>query len=203
MEELTAILRRLNERIDGLDTKLDRLESSKLVLDERKIVAGERELEGKTYFSREDGGIVKEVRVPVCDACGRGVEKFNACTICGHKLCKECSYLFQNRMLCFDCLNETLPLTKREFKLLIAIAEKVQLEKTADIAKMKKEELKECEKSLLEKHLIDQSGFLFFRETTILDRGLETIDAYSQVYSNQGDVQVFLEEVRGFLDGKN
>lgn len=203
MEELTRLLRRLNERMDGLDTRLGQFESSKLILDERKVVAGERELEGKTYLSREDGGIVKEVRVPVCDACGRGCEKFNACTACGRKLCEECSYLLRNRVYCVNCLGEELPLTKREFKVLLAVAQDVSLRDAADLAKMKKDELAECEKNLVDKRMLDRKGFLFFRETAILEDGLEALAAYDPVYAKQGDVQIFKDELRRFLDGED
>jgi len=202
-QEIVRLLERLNERLDGIETRLSQIESSKVILDEKKIIAREKELEGKTYFQTGDGGVVKEIRIPVCDVCGRGSEKYNVCISCGRKLCEACSILFQNRVHCLDCLNERLPLTKQEYKLLTAIANGVRLDEFVDLAKMKKDEIKAFEKSLVEKQLIEKKGFLLFYETAILDRGLEAISAYRQVYGNEEDVIIFEEELREFLNEKS
>lgn len=204
MENLARLLRTLNERMNQMDSRLDQIESSKLVLEERKIIAGEKELEGKTYLSRQDGGIIKEVRVGVCDVCGKRCSEFNACTNCGRKLDEACSIVFRNKVYCADCLNQIVPLSKQEYMLLEGIARDVPLKALGNISKIKEDELKACENSLAEKRLIEQKGFLFFQETKILDTGLEALDVYTQVYSNgkQGDVTGFEEELRRFLDGK-
>ncbi|MEM3368488.1 MAG: hypothetical protein QXP88_00115 [Thermoproteota archaeon] len=86
---------------------------------------------------------------------------------------------------------------------MIAIANNIELNVVSDMAKMKDDEIKECAKSLIEKQLIEKRGFLFFYKIVILDRGLEAINAYRQVYGNEEDVIIFEEEMRRFLDEKS
>lgn len=177
--------------------------ASKVVLDERKIIAEERELEGKTYLSREDGGIFKENRIPVCDICYRRSENFNACSSCKKKLCDSCSISFHNRIYCIVCLDNIIRLTKREYKILTAIANNIQSNVVADIAKIRKDDMKACETNLLEKGMVEKKGFLFFQKITILDTGLEAIDAYHQVYGKEGDVVIFEEAMRRLIVGES
>ena len=187
--ELTLLLRKLNERINRLEDKLTQLEYNKLILEERKLPAGLGEFAGKRYSRTADGGVVKEIRIGVCDICGRRSEEFNICVKCGRKLCELCSISFRNEIVCRDCLAALLPLTKQEYKILFAISKGINSpEDLAEFTKIKRNEVKVCIKSLAEKELIENSTFLFFSELKILDKGLEALAVYKQVYGKDEDV---------------
>jgi hypothetical protein len=199
-----TLTRRLDQKLEDIERRLKQLELGRVVLDEKKVLARERELEGKTYFQSENGGIVKEVRVPVCDLCGRKSESFNACVGCGKKLCNSCGILFENKIYCADCLNEILPLTKQEYKVLVAIVNDLKsLDGIAVAAKIKKDLIMECEKNLEKKGLIRSKGFVFFKEIEVSDKGLEAIATYRQLFGTQEDVAIFEKELRRLLSEKS
>jgi len=200
--ESKRILERLNERLSTIERRLNQLDMSKIVLDEKKIVARKGELEGKTYLSNENGGVIKEVRVPVCDSCGVSCDKFNSCTICQKKLCPSCSIIYQEKICCSDCLNETIPLTKQEYKVLTAIASILQPSDIEGVSGLRSSDVEDCIVSLAKKQMIENKGFLFFNETKILEKGLEALNVYSQVYDKEGDVQAFESELWRVLDEK-
>jgi hypothetical protein len=202
-EEVTRLLKGLNERIGQVESRLIQLESSKVILEEKKVIAKEKELEGKTYITTGDGGILKEIRVGVCDSCGRNSERFNACPSCGDKLCEECSILFHGRIYCANCLNEEIPLTKQEYKILTVKvdADGMGLNEIADLTKMKKDDTREYAKSLIDKGMMEKKEFLFFSDTKVLDKGLEVLAAYRQVYGKEEDV-IALETELGRLLGE-
>jgi len=202
MSTESPTLQRLNERLNSIERRLSDLDASKVVLDERKVVARKGEFEGKTYTSNEDGGIIKEVRVPVCDSCGVSCDKFNSCTICQKKLCPSCSILYQKRVCCSDCLNEAMPLTKQEYKVLTAIASNLQPSDIEGVSGLRSSDVEDCIVSLAKKQMIENKGFLFFNETKILEKGLEALNVYLQVYDKEGDVQTFESELWRVLDEK-
>lgn len=204
MDDLTRLLKRLNDKIDRMEIRLSEIGLGKIVLDEQKVIAKEGELEGKTYASTADGGLIKQTRIPVCDFCGVKSEDFNTCTSCHRKLCHNCGTLFQNKIYCADCLNEILPLTKQEYKSLTAIANDLKgIDKIALATKIKKDLIVECKKNLEKKGLVRSKGFLFFKEIEVSDEGLEAIAAYRQVYGNEEDVTLFEEELRRLLSEKS
>jgi hypothetical protein len=204
VDDLIRLLRRLNDKIDRIEITLSEIGLNKIVLDEHKVFAKEGELEGKTYASTIDGGLIKQTRIPVCDFCGAKSEEFNACISCGKKLCNNCKILFEKRIYCVDCLKEILPLTKQEYKVLVAIANKLRsLDEITMVTKIKKDWIREYKKNLEKNELIGSKGFLFFKETDVLDKGLEAIAAYRQVYGDEEDVALFEEELRRLLREKS
>jgi len=173
----------------------------KLILYERKTTADIGEFEGKVYLSTPAGGVIKEVRVPVCDWCGGENDNFSVCVGCGRKLCKSCSVVYRARIYCPECLSSILPLSKREFKVLIALAEEIRDCNTiAELARMSKDDVKSCIEGLAEKGLIDIRGFLVFKRVTVLDRGLEAISVYRQIYDRDGDVAAFQASLEAMLN---
>jgi len=194
-EDLVKLLKRLSDKMNEIDERLARLESSNIVFEERMVPTKRGEFEGKTYFRTEEGGIVKESRIPLCDVCGRRGGEFNVCVGCCKKLCKECEIVFQGKIYCSECLEEIMWLSKGEFKVLLAIWKNVPLELLKELARMRSDEVEACVESLLEKGLIELRGFLFFKEFRVLDRGLEAISAYKRVYSKEEDVLLFMGEI--------
>jgi len=202
MSSETRLLEALNQRLTAIERKLTQLETSKTILDEKKIVARRGELEGKTYTSNENGGITKEVRVPVCDNCGTTCEKFNACSNCQKKLCRPCCITYQSKIYCAECLGSLMPLSKLEYKVLSAIANEVDPRKVSGIAGLRSKDVDSCQKSLAEKQMIESEGFLFRKEPSICEKGLEAISAYRQVYGNEEDLLIFDCELRRVIDEK-
>jgi len=190
--ETEDILKKLSE----IESRLARLEAGKVILEERKIPADVGELEGKTYYQTANGGIQKEIRVGVCDICGRSADSFNICVLCGRKLCENCSIVYRNQIYCRDCLHELLPLSKEEYKVLLAISKGIRaLDELAEITKTKRAEVKACIKSLTERELIKNSSFLFFSDLKILGKGLEALATYRQVYGRDEDIVQLESEV--------
>jgi DNA-binding MarR family transcriptional regulator len=203
MESLIAFLKKIAKKVEEIENRLNETQHSKLILEESKVAARKKELEGKTYSSNNEGGIVKEVRIPFCDVCGSRAENFSVCTACGRKLCGNCVILYENRILCFDCLNEALPLSKEEYKVLLAFASRLSdLRKIARIARIKEDSVKRCKKGLEDSGLILSRGFLLFKEVEVSAKGLEAISAYRQVYCKDEDVKIFEYEMRRALNEK-
>ncbi len=196
MEDVKELLKLMSKKLTEIESRLNLLESGKVILEERKIPSDLGEFEGKTYFQTVNGGIVKEIRVGICDLCGRKDENFNICVQCERKLCKNCSILFQNQILCKECLNNVLPLSKQEFKVILAITYGVKnIDELMRLTRIKHDEIKACIRSLTEKELIKNSSFLFFLDLEILDKGLEALSAYKQVYGKDEDVISLESEV--------
>jgi DNA-binding IclR family transcriptional regulator len=89
-----------------------------------------------------------------------------------------------------------LPLTREEYKVLVAIANGLRsVEEIAEATKLRKENVRACEESLIEKGLIERKGFLFFSEPSTLEKGLEAITTYRQVYGEGRDTKQNQEAV--------
>jgi hypothetical protein len=195
-EEIVRVLKQLNNRISEVELRLDRVEGNRIIFDERKIMAREREIDGKTYFSTPNGGILKEVRIPFCDVCGRKEEDFNICTSCHHKICNSCSISYRNQIYCKYCLSEILPLTKEEYKVLLGIFHGLKtIEELNKVTKIKEAEIRACIESLTKKEFIENSSFLFFFDVKILEKGLEALTVYRQLYGREEDVIQLESEV--------
>lgn len=201
MEEVAHLLRRLCERVEMLEARVSQLESGRVVLDERVVAAKEGELGGKAYTSLPGGGLIKETKIPFCDICGRKAGEFNICIGCGRKLCVECSVAYQSKVYCANCLSEALPLTKEEYKVLVAIANSLtDLGKIAEASNLEVSRVRACVRGLADKSLVSVKGLLLFRELSILDKGLEAIAAYRQVYGGDEDVELFDSALRRVLN---
>jgi hypothetical protein len=200
MESLITHLKQLTRKVEEVENKVNEIERGKLILEERKIIAKQRELEGRTYISNDEGGIVKEIRVPFCDQCGIQTGNFSICIECGRKLCENCAILYRKRILCLNCLTEILPLSKQEYKVLLAFANGLNdVGKIARITRVKEDLIEKCKKELENNGLILSRGILFFREIRISDKGLEAISAYRQVYGKEEDVEIFEYELGRIL----
>lgn len=191
--DLKNILRRLDE----LEKKLE----LRLILEDRKEVAEKGELENRTYYSTADGGVVKTTKVRIyCDECGRRNESFDTCISCGKQLCSDCTILFEGRILCQECVEDAYPLNKEEFKVLKTIASGIKdPDKISTITGVKKEFLGKFIKNLEGKELIQKEGFFPFYELSVLDKGIEVISAYEQVFRNHEDINAFEETLESVL----
>jgi hypothetical protein len=185
-----------NERLNRIESRLTQLESGRIILEEREIPSAKGEIKGKTYLQTPDGGVIKEVRIGICDACGRRGEEFNICVSCGHKLCEGCSVSYRRKIYCRDCLSELLPLTKEEYKILLGISKGITtISELNKLTKIRKAEVRAYIESLTEKEFIEKASFLFFSNMKVLEKGLEALTVYRQVYGRDEDVIQFESEV--------
>lgn len=193
-------LKRLLEKLGDIEKKIDQ-NQTRVMMEETTTIADEGEWGGKSYFQQAaDGGIIKQIRIPVCDICGRRSENFNSCTQCRKKICPDCSIMYLNRIFCLDCLQELLPLTKQEYKVLMMISCGINdSHLISSVTRIKREEVGACKQRLKVKGFIKVSGFLFFTETEVLEKGIEALNVYSRVYGKEEDVLKFESELRRVL----
>lgn len=192
-------LKDIVRRLDDIEKKL---ETGKIILEDRKEVARNGELENRVYYSTPDGGVIKTTKLRIyCDWCGRRNENFDSCVACGKQLCSECSIIFEGKVLCQECIETMYPLSKDEFKFLKAIASGIKdPAKVATVTGTKRELIGKCIKSLEGKGLIQKEGFFPFYELEILDKGIEVIAAYEQVFRNHKDIATFEEALEATLN---
>jgi len=196
-------LKRLLEKLREVEKKIEQKQTH-VVLEETSTIAKEKEWGGKSYIQQTNGGVVKHVRIPVCDICGRISEKFSSCTQCRKKLCPDCSIVYLTKIFCIECLQELLPLTKQEYKILIAIFHGINDNGSiSKVTKIDREEVNLHKRSLKEKGFITVKGFLFFTQTQISEKGIEALYVYDRIYGKDEDV-IFLEsELRRSILEKN
>ncbi len=197
-------LKRLLERLKDLEKKVDQNQTH-VIMEEISTIANEKEWGGKSYLRQPtDGGIIKHIRIPVCDICGRSSDQFSSCTQCKKKLCPDCSIIYLNRVFCIDCLQELIPLTKQEYKILRAISYGVHdTNSISSVTRINQEEVCLYKRSLKERGFITIRGFLLFTETQLSEKGVEALSVYDKVYGKEEDVAVFDSELRRFLSEKN
>jgi len=200
MAEVLRLLEELNERISRIEGRLSKLESERVIFDERKVVGSEGELEGKKYLALPGGGIAKEVSVAVCDVCGKKLDDFFVCVNCGRKLCDDCAIRHRNRHVCLECLKEEIPLTKKEYKILVAVANGVtNVGEVSRVTRIRKESVKRGVEELREREFLEKEGFFVFSKLFVTDLGMEAIGVYRQVYGGDDDIEQFDLELREFL----
>jgi len=196
-------LKRLLERLRDLEKKVEQ-NHAHVMLEETSTIAEEKEWGGKSYLQQTDGGIIKHVRIPVCDICGRSSDKFSSCSQCKKKLCPDCSIIYLSRVFCIECLQELIPLTKQEYKILMVIFYGIRDNNSiSSITKIDQDEVSLYKRNLKEKGFITIKGFLLFTETQLLEKGIEALYVYDKVYGKDDDVAVLESELRRFVFEKN
>jgi hypothetical protein len=201
LRALDQTISQLNKRLTDIENRLNQQQGRSPIMEERKVPDEQGLLGGKVFFTNQAGGIEKEVRIPVCDICGRSLsESFFVCQNCTRKLCQKCVISYSGQTLCLECLRQQVPLTKRNFKVLVAVAN--GLESSATISQLVQIKRDEAEQSLQELHglgLIGEKGLAIFSHIYATDKGLEAIAVYSQVFGRDGDVIQFNQELRSLL----
>lgn len=203
-ERIERALRVLDQRLTELERILSQGQGRGIIIEEHRIPERVGRLGGRTFFTNSAGGIEKEIRIPVCDVCGRALsDKFFVCHNCGGKLCGRCVIDFSGEILCLNCLKEELPLNKRNFKVLVAVANGLEsLSAISQLIRIKRGEAEQCLQELQDLGLIGQKGLAIFTRTYATDKGLEAIAAYSQIYGRERDVVQFDFELRDYIFDK-
>jgi len=210
--DITKILQTLGEtvsqfssRLSDIEERLGRIENSqdsKLIENSRTVPEEQGELGGQSLSRSAGGGIERVARIPVCDVCGTRLdENFTICG-CGKKVCEKHAIQSGPRSLCVECLIDAVPLTKRSYKVLVAIANGVQDKKTiAKLARISKEDVKVALTELAALGFIAKTGWFIFAKNEAADSGIHAIGMFRNVYGGDEDVVLFDLELRSCLTG--
>jgi len=200
-------LSQFSSRLDGLESRLGKLEASLSVehkiLDERRIPAESGHLGGRILSSSPLGAVQRDIMVPFCDSCGKWVreEDLALCHSCQRKVCiTKCLVKLGTDFLCIECLKTRLPLSKGHFKVLVAIEK--EIERTSEIekiTKIAKDDVRAAISHLLVLDLIRKKGISIASRLEVTSEGLEAFGAYRSVYSADEDVSRFLDDLENQL----
>jgi len=196
---MEAMLLRFDARISELENRMNQLNAQSKLLDEKVVVEEPKLLGGRSISTSPSGAIERIKRLPVCDICGHSLkpdEDFTVCLDCGKKLDTKCSIPYESRILCFECLRAKVALTKRSYKVLLAIASEItSTSSISKISKIEKDHVRASIEQLLHLNLIVKKGISVFSSLHTTDKGVEALAAYRQVYTDE-DVLQFETEIQ-------
>jgi len=184
----------LVEFLKSLDERLKRLEEiaerENILIEEKIPDSG---LGGKELF-KSGKGISRIIKLPFCDICGKELkEDFYLCR-CNKKVCSDCVIKYENRVYCLECFESLLPISRKTYKVLLAIRNEITgNRKIRKISKMGKEEIKKSILELSELGFVRKEGLL--RRLRITDDGLIALDMCEQIYGNDADVLFLKSEI--------
>lgn len=197
---------KLNARLNEIEARLTRIElmqqEKKTILEESRVPEKESLLGGRTFLSSSTGEIERQIRIPICDICGRKLEEsFAICQECGRKLCLEkCAITFENRILCIDDLMKIIPLSKKAFKCLLCITNDVtRVKAISKLTHMTEQDVKESLSELMNSGFVTKKDIFIFSTLAVTDDGIEALCTYRQVYGNHEDVILFENELKKYL----
>jgi len=193
LEVLEQTLSQMNSRLTELENRLNQVETGQVLMDEQHIPAKTGQFGGKTLLTSTTGAVQREVRVTFCDVCGKRSEEegLALCYVCGRKVCADrCLVKLGANFLCIECLKGQLPLSKKEFKVLIAIANEItNIYSISNVSSIEKDRVRASIARLLHFNLIVKRGVSIFSTLQITDEGLEALAAYRQVYTDEDVAQ--------------
>jgi hypothetical protein len=203
-------LSQLNTRLSNIEARLNQLEAQR----ERQVVLNERRsidssgLGGREISTNSQGTIQRQILIGKCDTCGRRLyddEAFKICSSCGKRLCaspSKCSVTLSNGgTVCIQCLKTRFfPLNKSLFKVLVCVADDAQsINAISKITHLDKKGVADALTILNSSGLTARRGLLLFASHHIVDRGLEAIGLYRQIWGEDYDMLVFDAELRRHL----
>jgi hypothetical protein len=209
-EIVEGILSQLNNRLSNIETRLNHLEAQR----ERQVVLSEHRsidssgLGGREISTDAQGTIQRQILIGKCDTCGRRLfddEAFKICSSCGKRLCaspSKCSVtLSDGHTVCIRCLKtRVFPLNKSLFRVLISVAKDVgSIDAISKITHLDKRGVADALTMLNRLGLTIRRGILLFASHHILDRGMEAIGSYRQIWGEDYDMLVFGAELRRHL----
>jgi hypothetical protein len=201
---IEQVLLKFDNRLKDIENRLSQIETkNQTLLNETQVPEEPRLLGGRTISLLPSGTLERTIRLPVCDICGRRLqEEFVVCHSCGKKLCEKCIVAFDNRNYCLECLRNILPLTKKSFKVLMAIANEITcIETISDLTRMSRAEVRECISELLQLQLIAKKGASVFSKIQATDNGMEAIGVFSRIYGEDQDTVQFEVELKEHSGG--
>ena len=209
-EMLEGTLTQLSTRLRNIEARLNQLETQherQVVLNERRVIDNSG-LGGREISTNNQGAIERQILIGKCDVCGRRLfedEAFKICSFCGRRLCSSpsrCSVTLSNgNTVCTHCLmTRFFPLDKGLDKVCVCIANSVESIGTiSNITHIDKKGVEHALTELKRLALVAKKGVFPFTSHHVLDRGLEAIGAYRQIWGEDYDILVFDAELRRHL----
>jgi hypothetical protein len=169
------------------------MSENKTIIEERHLPEDEGFLGSKITSVAPDGSLVKEIRTPFCDCCGRVlVDEKPALCSCKRKICKECAVQHEGKIYCNDCAKQITDVSKDGFFLLYGLAKDATLKDIKQASSMSSDHLETLIETLLERKLIERKGLSLFAYYRITNTGLTLLATAEQIYGNEGDALRFL-----------
>ena len=196
LSEMWRIVRELKARVDAMERCLGR-DGFNVILDETHVPEKHGLLGGKTLLSTGSGGVKRIIRHAFCDQCGSMLVSGNisVCTECGRKLCQRCAARYNNRTFCVECLQHLLRLNKKDFKVLLSIANNhVSIAQISECTGMVKKDIIASVSKLRSLRLIYRRGISVFSRIFVTDDGLSVLGAYMQIYREDRDIVELLKK---------
>jgi len=204
LETLQQTLSQVNSRLIELENRLSRVETGQILMDEQQDPAEIGQLGGKTLSTSTTGTVRRNVRIPFCDVCGKRVEEddLTLCYSCGRKVCSEKCLVKFDAFLCVECLKEKLPLSKKDFKILVGVTnDLVKVSEIEKVTKVPKDDVGVAVSNLIDLGLITKKGISIASKLEVTDEGLEALSAYRSVYGTDEDVVRLLNELEKISSG--
>ena len=171
-----------------------------------ELVLPEKEgiLASTRYVTTAAGAILKETRVSFCDCCGYRLDEKKAtilCCVCRRKTCDspQCAIDYRGRHYCEDCLQQVLPLTKLQFKIIHGLINELDIHQIKDLTRSKREEFVSTLSELQVNGYIERRGISFFACYEIFDRGILAWKTYYRSFSSDGEIAYFIEDVKNHV----
>jgi len=119
----------------------------------------------------------------------------SVCTECGRKLCPRCAARDNNRTFCVECLQHLLQLDKKDFKVLLSIANnRMSIAEISECTGMVREDIIASVSKLRSLRLIYRRGISVFSRIFVTDDGLSVLGAYMQIYREDRDIVELLKK---------
>jgi len=207
LQSLDQELSQLNSRLTEIEQRLTQVEASQIgsqkILDERHVPARMGQLGGRVISSSPQGTVQRQINIVFCDVCGRKIEEENLalCYGCKRKICVDkCLIKLGAEFLCIECLKDRLPLDKKGYKILVAIANGLtNVKEISKITSMVTDDVRTSTSELLNLGLIRRKGISIAKRIETTDDGLEAMGAFHSIYSSDEDVLRFEQELTKHL----
>lgn len=191
---IKEILTLLYAKVRELENQIAVIQNKNVILDERKIPEEKGGLGGK-LISKRGETIAKTILLPFCDICHLEISEknFSICE-CGKKVCENCTITWEHMTYCPICFERILPISKKTYKVLIAVHNNVtRISEITKLSKMKKKEIERAYNELFDKGFVVKEGILKRRRIT--DDGIVALDMCSKLYGEDVDVAYLLSEL--------
>ena len=169
---------------------------NKIIIEERHLPEDEGILSSKTTSTSPEGSLLKDIRVPFCNCCGRLLrdEPLALCS-CKRIICQSCVILHEDKIYCRDCAKQLTGIAKEDFFLLYGIAKEAPLKNVKSASSMGSTLLESSLQMLLERKLLEKKGLLIFTSYKITNSGQALLATSEQIYCNEKDVLSFLSKL--------
>jgi len=192
ISSIKEILEALVKEIEELKIRVSRLENREgnVILEEIHSPEVEKLIGRKILLTGPSGQVRKVITHPTCDICGRYLaEDFIICQACKRKICDLCAVKYNGKTYCQNCLRDMIPLKKKDFKLLMLLANKIgRISEITEYSGMRKEDVLNSLRKLKAYKLVIKRGLSILSEIMLSENGLSVFASYSKIYGNEKDV---------------